>query len=197
MKEIENPSIPSHPLLHRHPRLKREGRNFARKNSSLFGKMVQGLAAFKDLARGKNRAFAQRADVEDIRLPCSITTVRSSILSDLEREREREREPGTSSCLSYTPRSSSRKRGDPPPRIHRDLTRCAPPDPYLRRGLPRASAPRVSPPISPPSFGGTVFSKREVETLGERRRWGLRWRSQLLALHAFDDIHLLSSSARN
>lgn len=67
---------------------------------------------------------------------------RSSILSHLEREREREREsPARNFLVSplYTKIEFEEER-IPPPRIHRDLTRCASPDPYLRRGLPRASA---------------------------------------------------------
>lgn len=64
---------------------------------------------------------------------------RSSILSHLERERERE-SPARNFLVSplYTKIEFEEER-IPPPRIHRDLTRCAPPDPYLRRGLPRAS----------------------------------------------------------
>lgn len=55
MKEIENPSIPSHPPLHH--RSKREGKEFLSIKRSLFGNMVQGLAAFKDLARAKKSSI--------------------------------------------------------------------------------------------------------------------------------------------
>lgn len=65
---------------------------------------------------------------------------RSSILSDLEREKEREPCPELPRVsLVHRDRVRGREQEIPSPfRMHRDLTRCAPPDPYLRRGLPRA-----------------------------------------------------------
>lgn len=178
MKEIENPSIPSHPLLHHS--FETRGKEFLSDRigtRSLFGKMVQGLAAFKDLARTKKSSIRSEGRCWGY----SATVLhhhRSSILSDLEREKEREPCPELPRVsLVHRDRVRGREQEIPSPfRMHRDLTRCAPPDPYLRRGLPRAllSTTRFSSDLStspsPPPFGVTVFSKREVETLGERRR---------------------------
>lgn len=139
MKEIENPSIPSHPLLH-HPILVRNAREGISRTES--ARVPYSGRWFKDWPRSrtsrerKNRAFAQRADVEDIRLPCSITTDLRSYLISRERKRE---SPARNFLVSPLYTEIEFEEEIPSPfRMHRDLTRCAPPDPYLRRGLPRA-----------------------------------------------------------
>ena len=128
-----------HPIPSSITRSKREGRNFSRTESA---RVPYSGRWFKDWPRSrtsrerKNRAFAQRADVEDIRLPCSITTDLRSYLISRERKREN---PARNFLVSPLYTEIEFEEEIPSPfRMHRDLTRCAPPDPYLRRGLPRA-----------------------------------------------------------
>lgn len=127
-----------------------------------------GSRWFKDWPRSrtsrerKNRVFAQRADVEDIRLPCSITTDLRSYLISRERKKE---SPARNFLVSplYTEIEfeEENRRSSSPFRMHRDLTRCAPPDPYLRRGLPRVllSTTRFSSDLSTSLWRNGVLQK--------------------------------------
>lgn len=138
MKEIENPSIPSHPPLSITDRNAREGISLGktfpiREHGSRTGR-VQGPRANEKIEHSLRgpmlRIFGYRAPSPPI----------VDLISSRERTRERE-SPARNFLVSplYTKIEFEEER-IPPPRIHRDLTRCASPDPYLRRGLPRASA---------------------------------------------------------
>lgn len=151
-----------HPIPSSITRSKREGRNFSRTESA---RVPYSGRWFKDWPRSrtsrerKNRAFAQRADVEDIRLPCSITTDLRSYLISRERKRE---SPVRNFLVSPLYTEIEFEEEIPSPfRMHRDLTRCAPPDPYLRRGLPRAllSTTRFSSDLSTSLWRNGVLQK--------------------------------------
>lgn len=133
--------VPRRPVCSRRRRLARVD-SVNTGSGSVIWKMVQGLGAFKDPGA---RTGAHRARKKSTRRSgrCSgysatvLHHLRSTMLSDGERR------PGeTSSCLA----EKERVPADPKrPRAHRDLTRCAPADPYLPRGSDRPGVPRPRP----------------------------------------------------